>query len=241
MKQMRPLPAPALERTHLELPARSHELTKSHRQEARARTPPPLALYRDLARTGGGSVPEGASLLDASGLVVNATLNQWQGKTYFLCLAGWAIECRKRPDARADKVLKFVLLNQSIKGVMLRAEVPWRIGWSGRIVPRVIRYAHADDRDGPLGSGRAGAVPVALRHGPGWPAAAAADASSAGSGERQPRRDQHPAVPGQPTPESGSSPIVCQPVKKWTRACLSRSRYRECHEGLYDSRERQPV
>jgi hypothetical protein len=95
-KQMCPLPAPALERTHLELPARSHELTMSYRQEART-MPPPLALYRDQARTGGGSVPEGASLLDASGVAVNATLNQWQGETYFLCLAGRAIECRKRP------------------------------------------------------------------------------------------------------------------------------------------------
>jgi hypothetical protein len=87
-KQMCPLPAPALERTHLELPARSHKLTMSYRQEARARTPPPLALYRDHARTGGSSVPEGASLLDASGVAVNATLNQWQGETYFPCLAG---------------------------------------------------------------------------------------------------------------------------------------------------------
>jgi hypothetical protein len=50
-------------------------------------TPPPLALYRDQARTGSGSVPEGASLLDASGPAVNATLNQWQAKTYFPCPA----------------------------------------------------------------------------------------------------------------------------------------------------------
>jgi hypothetical protein len=72
-KQMHPLPAPALERTQPELPARSNELATNYRQEAHARLPPPMALYRDLARTGGGSVPERASPLDAIGDAVNTT------------------------------------------------------------------------------------------------------------------------------------------------------------------------
>jgi hypothetical protein len=135
-------------------------------------------------------VPEGASLLDASGLAVNAALNQWQGKTYFLCPVRWAVEYRKRPDTEANKVLKFVLLNQSRKGAISVAQARWRIGWLGRIVPRPSVMCRANDETDDTRT----PPPAILWPGPGFPG-----------------RDVSPCVHPQPPASASRSVITARP------------------------------